>query len=232
MNRLLIMFGILSFMTFLGLFFSSSINVRSYDLMDKNIMYHNNKFVDNKQIIDSLFKEKYFQELLINNKFIKIEDELKKIKSIKDINIYLNNNYEIELSIVDRTAVAYIEKYNSFIDINGVVYKKKFNTDELLTVIGGTILDNEIPTITKVLLIFNEDNFFKNKLEKIWFENEELYMRIENLEFNIRLGDSKNIKDKLKMLKGFYAYQSKNLFKKKYKQVDLVYQNRLVAIKK
>jgi len=49
---------------------------------------------------------------------------------------------------------------------------------------------------------------------------------------DIKLGNENKIIDKLKMLKGFYAYQLKSLNQKKYKQLDLVYNDRLVAIKK
>jgi len=34
------------------------------------------------------------------------------------------------------------------------------------------------------------------------------------------------------MLKGFYAYQNNKIISKEYKQIDLVYNNRLIAIKK
>tara|TARA_B100001057_G_scaffold85954_1_gene81838 strand:- start:15171 stop:15869 length:699 start_codon:yes stop_codon:yes gene_type:complete len=232
MNRLLIMLLLLCFMTCIGLYFPIYVNGKTYDLMDKNIIYQNDNFTNNKQIIDSLFKEEYFKDLLRNGKLFEIEDELKKIKSIKDINIYLNNNSEFELSFVDRTAIAFLSDSNHFIDNNGVVFMKKFNSNELLTEIDGTLSDIEISRSIKLLLTFNEDNFFENKIKKIWFKNDDLYMQIKNLDFKIRLGDTKNIRNKLKMLKGFYAYQSKNLSKKKYKQVDLVYQNQLVAIKK
>ena len=232
MNRLLIMLLLLCFMTCIGLYFPIYVNGKTYDLMDKNIIYQNDNFTNNKQIIDSLFKEEYFKDLLRNGKLFEIEDELKKIKSIKDINIYLNNNSEFELSFVDRTAIAFLSDSNHFIDNNGVVFMKKFNSNELLTEIDGTLSDIEISRLIKLLLTFNEDNFFENKIKKIWFKNDDLYMQIKNLDFKIRLGDTKNIRNKLKMLKGFYAYQSKNLSKKKYKQVDLVYQNQLVAIKK
>ena len=232
MNRLLIMLLLLCFMTCIGLYFPIYVNGKTYDLMDKNIIYQNDNFTNNKQIIDSLFKEEYFKDLLRNGKLFEIEDELKKIKSIKDINIYLNNNSEFELSFVDRTAIAFLSDSNHFIDNNGVVFMKKFNSNELLTEIDGTLSDIEISRSIKLLLTFNEDNFFENKIKKIWFKNDDLYMQIKKLDFKIRLGDTKNIRNKLKMLKGFYAYQSKNLSKKKYKQVDLVYQNQLVAIKK
>lgn len=232
MNRLLVMLLLLCFMTCIGLYFSIYANGKTYDLMDKNIIYQNDNFTNNKQIIDSLFKEEYFKDLLRNGKLFEIEDELKKIKSIKDINIYLNNNSEFELSFVDRTAIAFLSESNHFIDNNGVVFMKKFNSNELLTEIDGTLSDIEISRSIKFLLTFNEDNFFENKIKKIWFKNDDLYMQIKNLDFKIRLGNTKNIRNKLKMLKGFYAYQSKILSKKKYKQVDLVYKNQLVAIKK
>ena len=57
-------------------------------------------------------------------------------------------------------------------------------------------------------------------------------MRIKTLELDVRLGNQNKINDKLKMLKAFYAYKSKNINYKNYKQIDLIYNNRLVAIKK
>ena len=58
------------------------------------------------------------------------------------------------------------------------------------------------------------------------------YVRIKNLELDVNLGNQNKIIYKLKMLKGFYAYQLKNINQIKYKQLDLVYNDRLVAIKK
>ena len=52
------------------------------------------------------------------------------------------------------------------------------------------------------------------------------------MNLDIKLGNENKIIDKLKMLKGFYAYQLKNIDQEKYKQLDLVYNDRLVAIKK
>ena len=52
------------------------------------------------------------------------------------------------------------------------------------------------------------------------------------MDFDVNLGNQNKINDKLKMLKAFYAYKSKNINYKNYKQIDLVYNNRLVAIKK
>ena len=50
---------------------------------------------------------------------------------------------------------------------------------------------------------------FENKLNEIWFKNDHLYVRIKNLNLDIKLGNENKIIDKLKMLKGFYAYTTK-----------------------
>ena len=57
-------------------------------------------------------------------------------------------------------------------------------------------------------------------------------MRIKNLELDVKLGNQNKINHKLKLLKGFYVYKLKKISHMNYKQIDLVYNNRLVAIKK
>ena len=79
---------------------------------------------------------------------------------------------------------------------------------------------------------FKKDQFFDNKLKEIWFKNDHLYVRIKDFDLDVKLGNQNKISDKLKMLKGFYAYQLKYKNQKKYKQLDLVYNDRLIAIKK
>ena len=51
------------------------------------------------------------------------------------------------------------------------------------------------------------------------------------MKLDVNLGNQNKIIDKLKMLKGFYAYQLKNINQIKYKQLDLIYNDRIVAIK-
>ena len=83
-----------------------------------------------------------------------------------------------------------------------------------------------------VISAFKKDKLFENKLKEIWFKDDHLYVRIKNLDLEINLGNQNRINDKLKMLKGFYAYKSKKINHKNYKQIDLIYNNRLIAIKK
>ena len=232
MYRLIIMLGLLSLIIFMGLLSSFTYNETSYDLKSNNIEYTSKGFIDNKEIVKSLISGKQFQNLIKDNEFIKVEKKLKEIKSIENIDIYFNDKNELGIKLIDRTPIAYLKDSNSFIDINGKVFKKMQPKNDSITTINGNISEQQILKIINVISAFKKDQFFDNKLKEIWFKNDHLYVRIKNLESDVKLGNQNKIIDKLKMLKGFYAYQLKNKNQKKYKQLDLVYNDRLVAIKK
>ena len=232
MYRLIVMLGLLSLLIFMGLLSSFTNTKKSYDLKNNNIEYTSNNFINNKEIIKSLLHEKQFQNLILDNNFLEVEAKLKEIKSIENIDIYYNDKNELGIKFTDRTPIAYLKDSNSLIDINGNLFKKEQNRIDSLPSINGNISQQQILKILKVTSAFKKDKFFKNKLKEIWFKNDHLYVRIKNLDLDINLGNQNRINYKLKMLKAFYAYNSKKINHKNYKQIDLVYNNRLVAIKK
>ena len=232
MYRLILMLGLLSVIIIMGLLSSFTHTETSYDLKGNNIEYTSKGFIDNKEIVKSLISEKQFQNLIKDNEFVKVEKKLKEIKSIENIDIYFNDKNELGIKLIDRTPIAYLKYSNSFIDINGNIFKKEKPKNYSLPSINGNISEQQILKILNVITAFKKDKFFDNKLKEIWFKNDHLFVRIKNLELDVKLGNHNKIIDKLKMLKGFYAYQLKNKNQKKYKQLDLVYNDRLVAIKK
>ena len=232
MYRLIIMLGLLSLLVFLGLLSSFYNTETSYDLKSDNIEYISMGFIDNKEIVKSLISEKQFQNLIKNNELIKVETKLKEIKSIENIDIYFNDKNELGIKFNDRTPIAYLKDSNSLVDINGNIFKEEQTKNYSLPSINGNISEQQILEILNVISAIKKDKFFENKLKEIWFEKDHLYMRIKTLELDVRLGNQNKINDKLKMLKGFYIYKSKKINNMNYKQIDLVYNNRLVAIKK
>ena len=232
MYRLIVMLWLLSLLIFMGLLSSFTNTEKSYDLKNNNIEYTSNNFINNKEIIKSLISEKEFQNLIFDNKFLEVETKLKEIKSIENIDIYFNDKNELGIKFTDRTPIAYLKDSNSLIDINGNMFKKGQTKNYSLPSINGNISEHQILEILNVISAIKNDKFFENKLKEIWFKNDHLYVRIKNLELDVRLGNQNKINDKLKMLKGFYIYKSKKINHMNYKQIDLVYNNRLVAIKK
>ena len=182
-------------------------------------------FVDvDKSLINKIKKEKHFDIKLIESNNL--------YKSIENIDIYFNDKNELGIKFNDRTPIAYLKDSNSLVDINGNIFKKEQTKNYSLPSINGNISEQQILEILNVISAIKKDKFFENKLKEIWFKKDHLYMRIKTLELDVRLGNQNKINDKLNMLKGFYIYKSKKINNMNYKQIDLVYNNRLEKKKK
>ena len=199
--------------------------------LDININYLRTGYFDNKKVVDDLIGNKEISDLINLNEFRKVENELEKIKSIKSIDVYRNNYLQLEIDIIDREPLAFIRELNSYIDSSGVIIQKYNSSIDSIPEIEGILTDGEEFKILKVIAALENDNFFENKLKSISLKGDDIYLNITGFDFDIRFGNEFQLKNKLNMLKGFYIYQLNNSSNKKYKQVDLVYNNRLIAIK-
>ena len=228
MSSLIKMFVLIILLTSSGLFSSFP----DHNNTDININYLSNGHFDNEKVVNSLISHKELSYLININEFQKVEKELEKIKSIKSIDIYRNNYLQLEIDIKDREPIAFIRDLNSYMDSSGVIIKTHNLSIDSIPVIEGFVPDGEESKILKVITAIDNDNFFKNKLKFISLKGGDIYLNISDFDFDIRFGNEFQLKNKLNMLKGFYIYQFNNSSNKKYKQVDLVYNNRLIAIKK
>ena len=199
--------------------------------LDININYLSTGYFDNKKVVDDLIRNKELSDLINLNEFQKVEKELEKIKSIKSIDVYRNNYLQLEIDIKDREPIAFIRELNSYMDSSGVIFKKYNLSIDSIPEIKGILTDGEEFKILKVIAALENDDFFENKLKSISLKGNDIYLNITGFDFDIRFGNEFQLKNKLNMLKGFYIYQFNNSSNKKYKQVDLVYNNRLIAIK-
>jgi len=199
--------------------------------LDININYLSTGYFDNKKVVDDLIGNKEISDLINLNEFQKVENELEKIKSIKSIDVYRNNYLQLEIDIIDREPLAFIRELNSYIDSSGVIIQKYNSSIDSIPEIEGILTDGEEFKILKVIAALENDNFFENKLKSISLKGDDIYLNITGFDFDIRFGNEFQLKNKLNMLKGFYIYQLNNSSNKKYEQVDLVYNNRLIAIK-
>jgi len=199
--------------------------------LDIKINYLSTEYFDNKKIVDDLIRNKEISDLINLNDFQKVEKELEKIKSIKSIDVYRNNYLQLEIDIKDREPIAFIRELNSYMDSSGVIIKKHNSSIDNIPEIKGILPDGEEFKFLKVIAALENDDFFESKLKSISLKGDDIYLNIKGFDFDIRFGNEFQLKNKLNMLKGFYLYQFNNSSNKKYKQVDLVYSNRLIAIK-
>ena len=228
MTSLIKMFVLIILLSSSGLMSSFTDN---NNYLDININYSSTGYFDNEKVVDSLIRNKELSDLINLNEFQKVEKELEKIKSIKSIEIFRNNYLQLEIDIIDREPIVFIRELNSYMDSSGVIIKKYNPSINSIPEIKGILNDGEEFKILKVISALENDDFFENKLKSISLKGDDIYLNITGFDFDIRFGNEFQLKNKLNMLKGFYIYQFDNLSNKKYKQVDLVYNNRLIAIK-
>ena len=197
-----------------------------------NVDYKMGNLYENKSLIDTIMLNKSNIELVKSNKLYEIESKLNNIQSIKEANIFRDLNFNLSIEIIERQPLAYYEKLDSYIDLSGVIVKRNKKLDDTLPKIYGNVSKNNIRLLVDVIKAFNKDDFFNRELNKMWFDKDELFLNLNSFLFDIRFGDNNKLKNKIQMLKGFCLYNIENKRDKIYKQIDLVYENQLLAIKK
>ena len=184
-----------------------------------------------KSIIDSILKNDEMIDLVDKRKTHIIEKKLSEIKTIDNVNVYINSHFGLTIDVKEREPLVYSILLDSYIDSKGIIFKKNNKIDEVPNLLGSfdNKRINEVLNITKTL---NEDEVFAQKLQYIWFNELDLFIKFKNSDLNIRLGDDKKIKNKINKLKGFFLFSTEKLDNNNYQQIDLVYENQLIAIKK
>ena len=232
MNRFLTTIFMLSIISFMILL-SSFIEYDNHELdTEYNVYYAFDNLYNNKSIIDSIMINKSNIELIKANKLNEIESKLYEIESIYEVNIFRDFDFNLSINIVEREPLVYYEKNDSYIDLSGKIIKRNKELDYRLPKLSGDTSKNNIKIVVDVVKAFNEDVFLNKELDRIWFNEDELFLKLNSFQFDIRFGDNNKMNKKLEMLKGFCIYNMENKGNENYKQIDLVYDNQLIAIKK
>ena len=232
MNRFLTTIFMLSLISFMILL-SSFIEYDNHEsITEYNVYYPFENLYNNESIIDSIMTNKSNIELIKANKLNEIESKFYEIESIYKANIFRDLNFNLLIQIEEREPLAYYEKKDSYIDLSGKIIKRNKKLDDRLPTLLGNPSINNIKIVVDVIKAFNEDVFLNQELKRIWFNEDELFFKLNNFQFDIRFGDNNKMNKKLEMLKGFCIYNMENKGNETYKQIDLVYDNQLIAIKK
>lgn len=200
--------------------------------IDYTIYYTLNNQYNNKPEIDSIMTNKSNIEFIRVNKLYEIESKLNKVESIQEANIFRDLNFNLSINITEREPIAYYEKNDSYIDLSGKIIKRNKKLYDRLPLLLGDTSKNNIKKVVDVIKVFKEDDFLNQELERLWFKEDELFLKLKSFQFDIRFGDNNKMNKKLEMLKGFCLYNMQNKENETYKQIDLVYTNQLIAIKK
>ena len=133
--------------TLFSLFIDNNNGLEKYG----NINYTNTGYFNNNKVVDSLIRGKDLSDLINTNEFQKVENELEKIKSIKNVDVYLNSYLELEIDIIDRLPIAFLRESNSYLDFSGVIIEKNDSVYDSLPQIKGLLREGEVYKVLKVI---------------------------------------------------------------------------------
>ena len=186
----------------------------------------------NKQLyIKNLMKDEYYKGLIKENRFNSIENSISDIPGIQKAEVYKLYSGNIIIDLYDRKPLAFTNMDSKFfIDQESNLIKD----DSLilkLPIISSNSTKKDVEEMVKIILQINKDNYLASQVERFWIEEDKIFTKLKSFDFDIKIGNSNNIRQKIKKLKAYCAYYNKESENLNFNQIDLTYSNQLVAIK-
>ena len=159
-----------------------------------------------------------------------LENKMNKIPEFKNVEIFIFPEGELTFQITERKPLFKLNSNPSlYSDVNGILFK--FNSSDsskfpLFKTISST---HSFETSAYVIKNLKKDPFLSGELHKVELIKDEYQLKLKSFDFNIIFGSPKRIKEKIKKLKVFCAFQKVQDSLTNYKKINLSYINQVVA---
>ena len=214
-------------------FVSIASNLKNNNRDDEAIIvnYPKQSYFNKHLYVENLIQDQYYTGLIKEGLFNTIEKSIAYTPGIQKAEVYKLYNGNIIIDLYDRKPLAF-KNQNSifFIDEDSNLIKDDSLKLELPIVRANTS-KKDINEIVKIILEINKDKFLEGQVESFWVEDEQIFTNLKSFDFNVKIGNSNKIKEKIKKLKAYCAYYNKDSSNLNFNQIDLTYNNQLVAIK-
>ena len=165
----------------------------------------------------------------------KIEDELDKNTFVEKSQVYTMVGHKLFVNIKQKEPVAriitndsifYLDKNSNFMSLS-----KLHSAD--VPIIFGFNQFSDLDYLTKVSLMIRDDKFLNQNITQIIInDNQEINLKLSGLNTFIELGHNNKLEKKIQNLKAFYNRAVRKNDIEKYKEVNLQFENQVVAVKK
>lgn len=226
------------FLLVMSLFFGGAYWFAQYRYQNKNGLKievnftHPPKFLDetsvNKLLTQKLHTKSSLQKDSLDLNIL--ENKMNKIPEFKNVEIFLFPEGELTFQITERKPLFKLNSNPSlYSDVNGILFK--FNSSDsskfpLFKTISST---HSFETSAYVIKNLKKDPFLSGELHKVELIKDEYQLKLKSFDFNIIFGSPKRIKEKIKKLKVFCAFQKVQDSLTNYKKINLSYINQVVA---
>lgn len=203
----------------------------------------NIKFLDNSQ---PFLTESTVSKLLIQNKqsvtsvpkeildLNELENALKSNKIIKNAEVYLSVNGQLTAEIEQKQPIARVYTNASYyIDDEGSFMPLSTNYSARVPLVTGNVEKNDLQTVYKVAKKIQEDTILRKHVVEIHQNRDKtIHLKFRQQDFNVDLGNLKQLDKKFDNLKAFYNKALKDKTLNSYSNVNLQFDNQVVCTKK
>ena len=165
----------------------------------------------------------------------KIEDELDKNTFVEKSQVYTMVGHKLFVHVKQKQPVArvitndsifYLDKNSNFMSLS-----KLHSAD--VPIIFGFNQFSDLDYLTKISLMIRDDKFLNQNITQIIInDNQEINLKLSGLNTFIELGHNNKLEKKIQNLKAFYNRAIRKNDIEKYKEVNLQFENQVVAVKK
>ena len=223
------------FLFSIGILYASNYfnNNRLIEDIDVVIQPNSSFYISTDSVKNSIKKYIYTSKDSIS--ITKIEDELDKNTFVEKSQVYTAVGHKLFVNIKQKEPVAriitndsifYLDKNSSFMSLS-----KLHSAD--VPIIFGFNQFSDLDYLTKVSLMIRDDKFLNQNITQIIInENQEINLKLSGLNTFIELGHNNKLEKKIQNLKAFYNRAVRKNDIEKYKEVNLQFENQVVAVKK
>ncbi len=194
-------------------------------------------FINHDNILAS-FAELYPQKHQTQIKKIsvkKLEQELQKNPFTDSVNVYLDQNKNLNFYISQKNPVVRVNNGSEVFYLTEQAEKipisKQFSMPTLM--VEGKIKKEEYHSLIELYERINEDKLLKKHIVGVKKRNDNSFILLVNVDsFIVELGDLQNLEDKFKNLKAFYQQYLNHVGWNQYNKISVKYSNQIVASKK
>ena len=218
----------------IGIFYSSNLknSTRNISEVSISISPNTNYFIASdsikKLVLKYIDKSKdsitisLIEQELDKNTYVEKSQVFKTVGQKLNVNI---NQKEPIARLITKDSVFYLDRNSNFMSLSKLQSVK-------VPIVFGFDSETDLEYLTKISLLIKEDSFLESNISQILVNDNNISLKLRGYQALILIGKKIKLKNKIKNLKAFYlrAYEENNL--NSYKDLNLQFDNQVVAVKK
>ena len=197
------------------------------------INFTNSSLIIDTLLVNKLLKQnldqqsKQFKESLDLNM---LETQLKQIPEVQNIEVYEFPQGDFYVEVTERKPLfEVLSDKHFFADSEGILFEyRSLDILKLPVFVMDTTVASVVQTADLISKLKNYP-FLEMELETIYLNENEYIFKLRSFPFDVILGDSSRLNQKIKKLKVFCAFQISQDSLNEYESINLSYKNQVVA---